>query len=116
MGTMVYRVLTDYEVQVLAQAARVFTGAGVRVATYEYDGMKVSADHWGGLGSDGQDRLLEAARVAIDDGVFGGKAAGVVRLAVKPMGYERYEQGLKEGAEEWAAVQEGGGWDGSAPL
>jgi hypothetical protein len=47
--------------------------------------------------------------VAIDDGVFGGKAAGVVRLAVKPMGYERYEQGLKEGAEEWAAVQEGGG-------
>ena len=108
VGTMVYRVLTDYEVQVLAQAARVFTGAGVRVATYEYDGMKVSADHWGGLGSDGQDRLLEAARVAIDDGVFGGKAAGVVRLAVKPMGYERYEQGLKEGAEEWAAVQEGG--------
>lgn len=59
VGTMVYRVLTDYEVQVLAQAARVFTGAGVRVATYEYDGMKVSADHWGGcMGSDGQDRLL----------------------------------------------------------
>ena len=45
VGTMVYRVLTDYEVQVLAQAARVFTSEGVRVATYEYDGMQVSAAH-----------------------------------------------------------------------
>ena len=115
VGSMVYRVLTDYEVQVLAQAARVFMSEGVRVATYEYDGMKVSAAHWESLGAAGQDRLLEKARVAIDTGVFAGRGRGVVQLAVKPMGYERYEQRLAQGREEWEAVKNGEFYFDSSP-
>ena len=91
---MVYRVLTDYEVQVLAQAARVFTSEGVHVATYEYDGMKVSAAHWESLGAAGQDGLLQKVRV------FAGRGRGAVQRAVKPTGYGRYEQGLQQGREE----------------
>ena len=60
----------------MVQAARVFTGEGVRVATYEYDGMTVSAAHWEGLGAAGQDGLLEKVRVAIDKGVLAGRGGG----------------------------------------
>ena len=60
MGTVVYRVLTDYEVRVIEVAAMEFQKRGVRVGTYEYDGLKVEAEGWERLGPDAQRWLLQS--------------------------------------------------------
>ena len=56
VGTVMYRVLTDVEVRVVAATAAELREWGIRAATYEYDGMKVGADDWQALCHACQDR------------------------------------------------------------
>ena len=94
VGTVMYRVLTDVEVRVVAAAAAELREWGIRAATYEYDGMKVSAGDWQALCHACQDDALSAVHAAIDGRVFYGQSGGAVRVAVKPMEYGRYREGL----------------------
>ena len=109
MGTVVYRVLTDYEVRVIEVAAREFQKRGVRVGTYEYDGLKVEAEGWGKLGPRAQQWLLHEVTRQVDRLVFAGRSGGVMHLVQKEMGYEGYAQGLRllGGAERGVVVQGG---------
>ena len=59
-GTMIQRVLTDFEVRVIAVVMEVLGHRGVRVScTYEYDGVKVSWDHWSAYGAEGRTQIID---------------------------------------------------------
>ena len=107
IGTVVYRVLTDYEVRVIEVAAMEFQKRGVRVGTYEYDGLKVEAEGWERLGPDAQRWLLQEVTRQADRVVFAGRSGGVVHLVQKEMEFEGYAQGLRllVGTDRGVAVQ-----------
>ena len=64
VGTVMYRVLTDVEVRVVAAAAAELREWGIRAATYGYDGMRVSADDRQTLFHACQDDALSAVSLA----------------------------------------------------
>ena len=75
-GTIIYRVLTDFEVRIVVVAAREFMKRGIRVGTYEYDELKVEARGREALSCTAQDWLMSVITEEADRVVFGGKAGG----------------------------------------
>ena len=75
-GTIIYRVLTDFEVRIVVVAAREFMKRGIRVGTYEDDGLKVEARGQEALSCAAQDWLMSVITEEADRVVFGGKAGG----------------------------------------
>ena len=73
-GTIIYRVLTDFEVRIVVVAAREFMKRGIRVGTYEYDGLKAEARGREALSCAAQDWLMSVITEEADRVVFGGKA------------------------------------------
>ena len=74
--TLIYRVPTDFEVRIVVVAAREFMKRGIRVGTYEYDGLKVDDRGWEALSCAAQDWLMSIITEEADRVVFGGKAGG----------------------------------------
>ena len=89
-----HRVITGYEVRAIAVAVQVFSGMGIQVCTYEYDGVKVLSDHWLSSSEDERRMILEEVTKVIDERMFGGRAGGVVRLAETAMDYDLYESDM----------------------
>jgi len=63
-------------VRIVVVAAREFMKRGIRVGTYEYDGLKVEARGWEALSCAAQDWLMSVITEEADRVVFGGKAGG----------------------------------------
>ena len=68
----------------------------IQVCTYEYDGVKVFHEHWHAHDEAGRGAILREAADAINEGVFGGRAEGIVRLVEKTMECEGYESDMRE--------------------
>ena len=96
VGTVVHRVITDYEVRAIAVAMQVFSEKGIQVCTYEYDGVKVFHEHWHAHDDAGRGAILREAADAINEEVFGERAKGIVRLVEKTMECEGYESDMRE--------------------
>jgi hypothetical protein len=96
VGTVVHRVITDYEVRVIAVAMQVFSRKGIRVCTYEYDGVKVLHEHWHAHDEAGRREILREVTEAVNQEVFCGRAKGIVRLVEKVMEYELYESDMQD--------------------
>ena len=94
IGTVVHRVITDYEMRAIAVAVQVLSDRGVQVCTYEYDGVKVLSEHWLSHGEGGRSEMLREVSKVINERVFNGRARGVVTLAEKTMDYSLYESDM----------------------
>lgn len=106
VGSVFHYVLTDFEVKIIAVAAKEFLKQSIGAGTYEYDGLKLLKEAWDGLSNKCQESVMKAVTQRVNAEVFQGKAGDCIRFEMKPMKYEDFREALESGQSDLGA--EGG--------